>query len=73
MPFLRRIFCTRVASDAADYRYAGVRGGVPARLEATRLAEAVEARCIELTARLGLRFSWIDLRITSDGRMVCLR
>jgi hypothetical protein len=67
--FLRRIFCTRVASDAADYRYAGV----PARLEATRLAEAVEARCIELTARLGLRFSWIDLRITSDGRMVCLR
>jgi hypothetical protein len=67
----RRVFCTRVASDAADYRYAGVRGGVPARLEATRLAEAVEARCVELTARLGLRFSGIDLRITPDERVVC--
>jgi hypothetical protein len=66
----RRVFSTRVASDAADYRYAA-RGGTPARLEATRLSEAVTARCIELTARLGLRFSGIDLRITPDERVVC--
>ncbi len=66
-----RVFATRVASDAADYRYAGARGGVPARLEATRLSGAVEARCVELTDRLGLRFSGIDLRITPDERVVC--
>lgn len=67
----RRVFATRVASEAADYRYAGARGGSPARLEATRLAGAVEDRCIELTGRLGLRFSGIDLRITPDDRVVC--
>jgi glutathione synthase/RimK-type ligase-like ATP-grasp enzyme len=67
----RRVFSTRVASDAADYRYAAARGGTPARLEATRLSAAVTARCIELTARLGLRFSGIDLRITPDERVVC--
>jgi hypothetical protein len=66
-----RVFATRVTSDAADYRYAAVRGGAPARLEATRLSEAVEALCIDLTARLGLRFSGIDLRITPDQRVVC--
>ena len=67
----RRAFATRVASDAADYRYAAARGGPAARLEATRLSEAVEGRCIELTAQLGLRFSGIDLRITPDERVVC--
>ena len=67
----RRVFATRIASDAADYRYAATRSGVPARLEATRLSDATEARCVELTARLGLRFSGIDLRITPDERVVC--
>jgi RimK-like ATP-grasp domain len=65
------VFATRVASDAADYRYAAARGGPPARLEATRLSGAVEARCVALTERLGLRFSGIDLRITPDDRVVC--
>ena len=67
----RRVFSTRVTSGAADYRYAATRGGAPARLEPTRLSEVVTARCTELTARLGLRFSGIDLRITPDERVVC--
>jgi glutathione synthase/RimK-type ligase-like ATP-grasp enzyme len=67
----QRVFCTRVSSGAADYRYAGRDGGLPARLEPVRLSEAVERRCVELTERLGLRFSGIDLRITPDGRAVC--
>jgi hypothetical protein len=66
-----RVFATRVTSDAADYRYAAVGGGAPARLEATRLSEAVEARCVDVTARLGLGFSGIDLRVTPDERVVC--
>jgi hypothetical protein len=67
----RQVFATRVSSAAADYRYAARDGGLPARLEATRLSEVVEQRCIELTERLGLAFSGIDLRITPDGRAVC--
>jgi hypothetical protein len=67
----REVFSTRVSSAAADYRYAARDGGLPARLEPTRLSEIVEQRCVELTERLGLAFSGIDLRITPDGRAVC--
>jgi hypothetical protein len=67
----REVFATQIASAATDYRYAGARDGIPARLEATRLSEAVEQRCVDLTARLGLRFSGIDLRITPDDEVVC--
>ncbi|HYR61283.1 MAG TPA: alpha-L-glutamate ligase, partial [Actinomycetota bacterium] len=66
-----QVYATRVTSDAADYRYAGVNGGQPARLEAIRLSETVEQRCVEFTERLGLRFSGIDLRITPTERVVC--
>jgi hypothetical protein len=66
-----RVFATRIASDAADYRYAASRSGIAARLVATRLSPEVEARCVELAALLGLRFTGIDLRITPDGRVVC--
>jgi hypothetical protein len=65
------VLATRIASAATDYRYAGVTDGMPARLEATRLSAAVEQRCVDLTARLGLRFSGIDLRISPDDEVVC--
>jgi hypothetical protein len=67
----RQVFATRITSAAADYRYAARDGGLPARLEPTRLSELTEQRCVELTERLGLRFSGIDLRITPAGRAVC--
>jgi hypothetical protein len=67
----RQVFATRVTSAAADYRYAAHDGDLPARLEPARLSEAIEQRCVELTERLGLRFSGIDLRITPAGRVVC--
>jgi hypothetical protein len=67
----RQVFATRVTSAAADYRYAAQDGGLPARLEPTRLSDVTEERCVELTERLGLRFSGIDLRITPAGRAVC--
>lgn len=66
-----QVFATRVASEAADYRYAAARGGPPAQLEATRLSATVEARCVALAQRLGLPFTGIDLRITPDERVVC--
>lgn len=65
------VHATRVASGATDYRYAGLTSGVPARLEPTRLSEAVAQRCVDLTSSLGLRFTGIDLRITPDEQVVC--
>jgi len=67
----QRIFATRVSSDATDYRYAGVGGGRPARLEETTLDDGTAERCVEVTRELGLRFSGIDLRLTPQGEAVC--
>jgi hypothetical protein len=67
----QRVFATRVSSDATDYRYAGVGGGLPARLEETTLDDGTAERCVEVTRELGLRFSGIDLRLTPQGEAVC--
>lgn len=66
-----QVFATRVVSDGTDYRYAALRDGAPARLEATRLSAMLEAKCVALAQRLGLPFTGIDLRITPDDRVVC--
>lgn len=67
----RQVFATRVSSAVTDYRYAARDSGIPARLEPARLSEVIEQRCVDLTERLGLRFSGIDLRITPEGGAVC--
>jgi glutathione synthase/RimK-type ligase-like ATP-grasp enzyme len=65
------VYATRVSSAATDYRYAMVDGGMPARLEAARLSDELEERCVTLTGTLGLHFSGIDLRIAADGAVFC--
>jgi glutathione synthase/RimK-type ligase-like ATP-grasp enzyme len=62
---------TAIGSAATDYRYAGLQVGVPAELEATELPSEVAARCVALTAALGLAVSGVDLMLTPDGRWVC--
>lgn len=64
-------FATRVSSTATDYRYAGIGGGEPARLEAIELGDDLAERCVELTRSLGLRFSGLDLRVPEEGEAVC--
>ena len=66
-----QLFATRVSSEATDYRYAGVGGGQPARLEAIELDDDVAQRCVQLTSTLGLRFSGLDLRVPDEGDVVC--
>lgn len=66
-----QIFATRVVSTATDYRYAGSNGGRPARLEATVLDDSVAQRCVDLTHSLGLRFSGLDLRVPTEGDVIC--
>lgn len=66
-----QVFATRVSSGATDYRYAAHDGGPPAQLEATELDDETAERCVELTRRLGLRFSGLDLRVPEEGDVVC--
>jgi glutathione synthase/RimK-type ligase-like ATP-grasp enzyme len=65
------VFATRVRSAATDYRYAARQVGEPAQLAACTLPDDVAARCVALTAELGLAFSGVDLRFAPDGRVVC--
>jgi hypothetical protein len=67
----QQLFATRVTSGATDYRYAGLDGGTPARLEEMTLDDETAQRCIDITRELGLRFSGIDLRLTPEGEAVC--
>jgi glutathione synthase/RimK-type ligase-like ATP-grasp enzyme len=64
------VFATEIVSDRADYRYASRMGGHTA-LRATALSDDLAARCVALTAGLGLAFSGIDLRIGPDGEPTC--
>ena len=53
-----------------DYRYSRQSGG-STTLRATTLPDEMVARCIALTAGLGLAFAGIDLRIGPDGGATC--
>jgi glutathione synthase/RimK-type ligase-like ATP-grasp enzyme len=64
------VFATAITSDRADYRYASRMGG-HTELSATDLSDDLAARCVALTAGLGLAFSGIDLRIGPDGAATC--
>jgi hypothetical protein len=66
-----QVFATRVHSAITDYRYAGLNGSEPARLEATELDDDLAQRCVALTRTLGLRFSGLDLRIPPEGPVAC--
>jgi glutathione synthase/RimK-type ligase-like ATP-grasp enzyme len=64
------IFATRIETPSIDYRYAATDGNA-LDMRPCELPREVEARCIELTRRLGLLFSGIDLKETPDGDYVC--
>ena len=64
-------FATAIDSDATDYRYAQREIGRPATLTAHELPGDVAARCVALSADLGLAVSGIDFRLTPAGDYVC--
>src|ERR1700733_2269933 len=66
----QEVHATKIISDVIDYRYARKSGGT-ASVQATELPEELAARCVALTAGLGLAFSGIDLRIGPDGEATC--
>lgn len=64
-------FGTRIASDAADWRYAHLHA-MDAEMTTWPLDERLAERCLDLVLALGLEFAGVDLRMTPDGEMFCL-
>lgn len=65
-----KTICSKIETDADDYRYAGSTGHDIA-IKACRLPLEVECNCIDLTRRLGLLVAGVDLRHTPEGEWYC--
>lgn len=67
----QQVFATRIHSQAVDYRYARRQMGEDAELSITTLDENTAQACRDLSSRLQLPFTGIDLRFTPEGKAVC--
>lgn len=65
-----RCIATKIMTTGTDYRYAHQEGG-DTTLEAFDISDQLVNACVRLTEALGLYFSGIDLRFTSDGQVYC--
>lgn len=65
------VYAAIVQTTAVDYRYARAQVGLDARLQPYRLPEVWAQRCISLAAELALPFAGIDLKLATDGRVIC--
>jgi glutathione synthase/RimK-type ligase-like ATP-grasp enzyme len=65
----RQIFACEILAETVDYRYR--EGGSPARIRPVELPPEVEARCLALSAALGLPLAGIDLLRDADDRWWC--
>ncbi|GAA3788777.1 RimK family alpha-L-glutamate ligase [Streptomyces phyllanthi] len=64
------VFCSRIESQADDYRYAA-KQGVEVSLSPADLPDDLSDRCRELAADLDLPLAGIDLRLTPDAAWYC--
>ena len=64
------VFAAQIRSTSDDYRY-GPRAGLPTRIEATTLPDAIERRVVEMCSAMGLPAAGVDLRETPSGEWVC--
>ena len=65
-----RWFATAIASDATDYRYAGL-SGRPAELTECEVPEKIGRKLVTVTSAMGLLVSGVDLRRTPSGEWYC--
>jgi glutathione synthase/RimK-type ligase-like ATP-grasp enzyme len=64
------VIATAIESEATDYRYA-LSQGFSASMRPTVLPAEIAAKCRRLTTMLGLAFSGIDLKRTSQDEWYC--
>jgi RimK-like ATP-grasp domain len=67
-----QVFATLIDTDAVDYRYAMHQTGQAASFTPYQPDATLAARCVRLATALGLEVAGIDLKLTPDGRAVCL-
>ena len=65
-----RWFATAIDAKADDYRYASQQGA-DVTLAPLEIPDALGKRLVQLTQRMGLLVSGIDLRVTGKGEWVC--
>src|SRR5262249_24470853 len=65
------VYAALVHSDATDYRYAMQQTGRDATLSPYELGDELAERCVALATDLALPFAGVDLKLASDGRIVC--
>ena len=66
-----KTFATKIKTTGVDYRYAHKEKGGSTELKETKIPKYVQEACINVSAHLGLHFSGIDLRFTTDGKVYC--
>jgi len=64
------LFATSVETDFTDYRYAA-KFGSEAKLKPYTLDNKTAENCIKLSEGLGLDIAGIDLKVTSNGEVLC--
>ena len=65
----RNVFTTAIYHNSVDYRDQSK--GRPIVRAVDSIPEVLSELCIAITARLGLEFSGIDMRIREDGQIYC--
>ncbi len=61
-----RVFAHRITCPDDDYRYSK-----DARIQAVALPEDMQERCVNVSRKLGLLFSGVDLRLSDGGEWYC--
>ncbi len=66
-----KVFPTKIKTTGIDYRYAHQEEGGSTTLKPFKIPSKIAESCIAITKRLGLHFSGIDLRFTTNGNVYC--
>ena len=67
-----KVFATVINTEAVDYRYAIQQTGSAAAFAPYDLGDELAERCVRLATGLGLQVAGLDLKLATDGRVVCL-
>lgn len=65
-----KIFSCKIITSADDYRYSSRQGGTT-EIYAENIPKDIENKCIEVSKKLDLLVSGIDLRRSNDGEWYC--
>lgn len=68
----QQVYATMIDTEAVDYRYATQQTGTPATFTPYDPDDELAERCVRLAGTLGLEVAGLDLKLATDGRIICL-